>query len=467
MSYFRVIVDKDKFSLYDTSKDKYYTVEPDDIDHILDSENPYNDDGSLNLKSYSDVINYFNRKKPGKQSKALTKGYTSKKANLKKEYQSVNIEKRKKAISKKLANLNISKIIKKKIADYPMEDIIETLDVDETVKTQIKNALKSVDETNPLNFADEIEIYKQYVKNNPIASRFMIIKQQDRNRYVNNRTQYNLYRDLLTETRARREVLNQRLRDLRENNAEASNTDEIESVLSSIESADRRINELNEERERVKRDIDEYEEKYDDRHDSEKQQDEEQINLKNKINEIKRETAENERKIKKAERKIAENERMNDAIRMRPEEYKKKYPDEPIKRKHDLDPKFTKVRNDHIPYGRRRYKRQPTTKSEEEIEEENVMKTRSASNSEDEIVEKPHANSKEDKQELKDEIIEKRQAKSEMDDEEINVEDFRYLIPKYDNPIILTNETTSSDGLYSCLGIPYILSRTISSNFYK
>lgn len=153
MSYFKVIVDKDKFSLYDTSKDKYYVVEPNDIDHILNPDNPYNDDGSLNLLSYSDVVNYFNRKYSKRKP---TKGYTAKKANLKKEYSDVAKLNRRGEISKKIQSINISDENKRMIEKYPISEVVDLLNITPNQKAAIRNILNDSnfkldkDETNEI-----------------------------------------------------------------------------------------------------------------------------------------------------------------------------------------------------------------------------------------------------------------------------------------------------------------------------
>lgn len=153
MSYFKVIVDKDKFSLYDTSKDKYYVVEPNDVDHILNPDNPYNDDGSLNLLSYSDVINYFNRKYSKRKP---TKGYTAKKANIKKEYSDVAKLNRRGEISKKIQSINISDENKRMIEKYPISEVVDLLNITANQKAAIRNILNDSnfkldkDETNEI-----------------------------------------------------------------------------------------------------------------------------------------------------------------------------------------------------------------------------------------------------------------------------------------------------------------------------
>ena len=185
MSYFRVIVDKDKFSLYDTSKDKYYTVEPDDIDHILDSENPYNDDGSLNLKSYSDVINYFNRKNSkNKTSKALTRGYTSKKANLKKEYQAISASNRKDLLRRKLLAQNVEKNIIDKIVKYPTKDVVNDLRVDDNTRRILTDIIEDVDTVAPLDETEKTSINSKYVDENKLEDKKNTI--QDRNNLIIN-----------------------------------------------------------------------------------------------------------------------------------------------------------------------------------------------------------------------------------------------------------------------------------------
>ena len=159
MSYFKVIVDKDKFSLYDTSKDKYYVVEPNDIDHILNPDNPYNDDGTLNLLSYSDVINYFNRKYSKRKP---TKGYTAKKANLKKEYSDVAKLNRRGEISKKIQSINISDENKRMIEKYPIAEVVDILNITPNQKAAIRNILN--DSNFKLDKAETDEIKQEFIK---------------------------------------------------------------------------------------------------------------------------------------------------------------------------------------------------------------------------------------------------------------------------------------------------------------
>lgn len=159
MSYFKVIVDKDKFSLYDTSKDKYYVVEPDDIDHILNPDNPYNDDGTLNLLSYSDVINYFNRKH---SKRKFTKGYTAKKANLKKEYSDAAKLNRRGEISKKIQSINISDENKHMIEKYPIAEVVDLLNITPNQKNAIRNILN--DSNFKLDKTETDEIKQEFIR---------------------------------------------------------------------------------------------------------------------------------------------------------------------------------------------------------------------------------------------------------------------------------------------------------------
>ena len=183
MSYFKILVGKDKFTLYDVTKDKHYIVEPEDLDHILDSDNPYNDDGTLNLRSYSDVINYYNRKNSkNKTSKAMTKGYISKKANIKKEYQAVSSSNRKDLLRRKLLAQNIDKSIIDKIVKYPTKDVANDLRVDDNTKRILTDIIEDVDTVAPLDDTEKNSINSKYVDESKLEDKR--IATQDRNNLV-------------------------------------------------------------------------------------------------------------------------------------------------------------------------------------------------------------------------------------------------------------------------------------------
>lgn len=185
MSYFKILVGKDKFTLYDVTKDKHYIVEPEDLDHILDSDNPYNDDGSLNLRSYSDVINYYNRKNSkNKTTKALTKGYISKKANLKKEYQAVSSTNRKDLLRRKLLAQNVDKNIIDKIVKYPTKDVANDLRVDDNTKRILTDIIEDVDTIAPLDDTEKTSINSKYVDETKLEDKRNTL--QDRNNLILN-----------------------------------------------------------------------------------------------------------------------------------------------------------------------------------------------------------------------------------------------------------------------------------------
>ena len=168
----RLTKQNDKLYLYDEIKDKYTPIEPDDLEHILDDNNELLPDETIK--------NYFKFK--FNKFKVNKKGYTSKKANIQKEYKEVtDMSYKSFLINKFLSSVyGLSEIDRFAFIKSPTLSTIKRFSVSEDTKKNLINIFNDITGKFQIvkDKGDDIEDLITYInKNNKSVSNNKIIRE--------------------------------------------------------------------------------------------------------------------------------------------------------------------------------------------------------------------------------------------------------------------------------------------------
>ena len=168
----RLTKQNDKLYLYDEIKDKYTPIEPDDLEHILDDNNELLPDETIK--------NYFKFK--FNKFKVNKKGYTSKKANIQKEYKEATDMSYKSFLINKFLNsvYGLSDIDRFAFIKSPTLSTIKRFSVSEDTKKNLINIFNDITGKFQIvkDKGDDIEDLITYInKNNKSVSNNKIIRE--------------------------------------------------------------------------------------------------------------------------------------------------------------------------------------------------------------------------------------------------------------------------------------------------